>query len=209
MKQEVRWKYHTTSGNSEDKTCLNLCDDVLITFHKITNFIIHLISSVMEDYDASICERCAICQRKVEICLEKRMMIYFELQAMHSSHMQAEALMGYLGFCIRHVKSEYSSCRIVVKVYKHISIQSNGIEDREFNSNRGIHHLFFTVKNFYKDNVQNEKDRISVILVVALQANTILVQISKILEAYFNVPGFEKYLNQQRTELNHNERDIK
>ncbi|KRY64750.1 hypothetical protein T4A_2415 [Trichinella pseudospiralis] len=64
---------------------------------------------------------------------------------MHSSHMQAEALMGYLGFCIRHVKSEYSSCRIVVKVYKHISIQSNGIEDREFNSNRGIHHLFFTV----------------------------------------------------------------
>ncbi|KRZ38094.1 hypothetical protein T4C_12604 [Trichinella pseudospiralis] len=45
MKQEVRWKYHTTSGNSEDKTCLNLCDDVLITFHKITNFIIHLISS--------------------------------------------------------------------------------------------------------------------------------------------------------------------
>ncbi|KRY88963.1 hypothetical protein T4D_837 [Trichinella pseudospiralis] len=24
-------------------------------------------------------------------------------------------------------------------------IQSNGIEDREFNSNRGIHHLFFTV----------------------------------------------------------------
>ncbi|KAL1285702.1 Polyribonucleotide nucleotidyltransferase [Trichinella pseudospiralis] len=43
------------------------------------------------------------------------------LQTMHSSHMQAEALMGYLG------------------------IQSNGIEDREFNSNRGIHHLFFTV----------------------------------------------------------------
>ncbi|KRY64716.1 hypothetical protein T4A_8726 [Trichinella pseudospiralis] len=118
MKQEVRWKYHTTSGNSEDKTCLNLCDDVLITFHKITNFIIHLISSVMEDYDASICERCAICERKVEICLEKRMMIYFELQAMHSSHMQAEALMGYLGFCIRHVKSEYSSCRIVVKLVK-------------------------------------------------------------------------------------------
>ncbi|KRY80536.1 hypothetical protein T4D_6280 [Trichinella pseudospiralis] len=138
MKQEVRWKYHTTSGNSEDKTCLNLCDDVLITFHKITNFIIHLISSVMEDYDA-------ICERKVEICLQKRMMIYFELQAMHSSHMQSEALKGYLGFCIRHVKSEYSSCRIVVKVYKHISIQSNGIEDREFNSNRGIHHLFFTV----------------------------------------------------------------
>ncbi|KRZ12878.1 hypothetical protein T4C_12853, partial [Trichinella pseudospiralis] len=29
-----------------------------------------------------------------------------------------------------------------------------------------------------------------------------LVQISKILEAYFNVPGFEKYLNQQRTETN-------
>ncbi|KRZ05212.1 hypothetical protein T4B_12047, partial [Trichinella pseudospiralis] len=138
--------YNTESGNREDIKDFN--------FHHSSHCSVLFIctQAVMEDYDT-------ICERKVEICLEKRMMIYFELQAMHSSHMQAEALMGYLGFCIRHVKSEYSSCRIVVKVYKHISIQSNGIEDREFNSNRGIHHLFFTVKNFYKYYTGTERTR--------------------------------------------------
>ncbi|KAL1285703.1 Mediator of RNA polymerase II transcription subunit [Trichinella pseudospiralis] len=29
------------------------------------------------------------------------------LQTMHSSHMQAEALMGYLGFCIRHLVKSF------------------------------------------------------------------------------------------------------
>ncbi|KRY80592.1 hypothetical protein T4D_2247 [Trichinella pseudospiralis] len=128
MKQEVRWKYHTTSGNSEDKTCLNLCDDVLITFHKITNFIIHLISSVMEDYDA-------ICERKVEICLQKRMMSI-------RMHMQSEALMGQPMFCIQH----------------HIrSTRSNGIENEHAQWQSWNSPSFFTVKNFNKElNVQNE-----------------------------------------------------
>ncbi|KAL1234224.1 envelope glycoprotein [Trichinella pseudospiralis] len=53
------------------------------------------------------------------------------LQTMHSSHMQAEALMGYLGFCIRHLVKSF--------------IWMLHVKDREFNSNRGIHHLFFTV----------------------------------------------------------------
>ncbi|KRX98234.1 hypothetical protein T4E_9597 [Trichinella pseudospiralis] len=37
----------------------------------------------------------------------KDVQIYFELQAMHSSHMQSEALKGYLGFCIRHLVKSF------------------------------------------------------------------------------------------------------
>ncbi|KRY89024.1 hypothetical protein T4D_17028 [Trichinella pseudospiralis] len=81
--------YNTESGNGEDIKDFN--------FHHSSHCSVLFIctQAVMEDYDT-------ICERKVEICLQKRMMIYFELQAMHSSHMQSEALKGYLGFCIRH-----------------------------------------------------------------------------------------------------------